>query len=99
MSIHFFKFLIASFFLIITSSIIILNYKQCTDRSIGSLKQIKEFYIFKNFSNIKDLSETEFKEKQLKYRYSMSVETLILILGSILYARCVKGQLPPILES
>jgi len=74
------KFIVVSFFLIFSSLLIILNYKQCTDRSLGSLKKIKEFYEFKKSSIIENMVETEIKEKLIKYRFSMSVETFIVSL-------------------
>ena len=74
------KFIVVSFFLIFSSLLIILNYKQCTDRSLSSLKKIKEFYEFKKSPIIENMVETEIKEKLTKYRFSMSVETFIVSL-------------------
>ena len=74
------KFLIFSIFLLLLSVVILTNYKQCIERSYGSLNDIKTLYSFKNqkfSSNLNDLSNTKvYETKKDKPQINMSIETL-----------------------
>lgn len=74
------KFLVISLVLILISSVIIYNYKQCFDRSIGSINQIKNFYSLKELYLNQEITKDEFNQKKIDYRFSMSVETFLISL-------------------
>ncbi len=85
------RFFFFSIYIIIVCLVTLFGYEQCTERSFGALKPIKEFHTFKkkqNFSELeilnKDKNEQyneEFYEFKLKkMNISMSVETFLVSL-------------------
>ena len=85
------KLFFFSVYIITVCIVTLLSYEQCSERSFGAIKPIKEFYIFKN---TQDLSENEiinidqnkeFNEDFSKFKLqdinmSMSVETFLVSL-------------------
>lgn len=85
------KLFFFSIYVITVCIVTLFGYEQCSERSFGAIKPIKEFYIFKN---TQDLSENEiinidqnkefsedFKEFKLQdINMSMSVETFLVSL-------------------
>lgn len=81
------KFVITNLILLIISILILSNYKQCIDRSVGSIKNISELIILKKFINKKNnddnLLSIDEKEKIIREKridMNMSVETFIVSL-------------------
>lgn len=85
------KLFFFSIYIITVCIVTLFSYEQCSERSFGAIKPIKEFYIFKN---TQDLSENEiinidqnkeFNEDFSKFKLqdinmSMSVETFLVSL-------------------
>ena len=85
------RFFFFSTYVIIVCLVTLFGYEQCSERSFGAIKPVKEFY---NFKKAQNLSESEilkidenqkFNENYSKFRLvekniSMSVETLIVSL-------------------
>ena len=74
------KLIITSLILITLSISILLNFKQCSERSIGSIKPIFELYFFKNKNKNKSLDEKKEILNNENFRINMSVETLLVSL-------------------
>ncbi len=74
------KIIMSSLILIIISSTILLNYKQCTERSLGSIQPIYKIFVFKNEFKNKSLEQQKNILSNNDYRINMSVETFLVSL-------------------
>ncbi len=66
--------------LILINSFIVFSYKQCNERSIGSIKPIYDLIYFKNKFKNESLKEKKEILNNTNFRINMSVETLLVSL-------------------